>query len=200
MLKTVGIASVTQQTLINGFLQLWNLIAAVTAAAFVDRLGRRFLFIVSSVGMLVCYILITGLAGSYAESQRASVGIAVVPMLFLYYGFYDMAYTPLIASYPVEIWPYELRSRGVVVTHFATYAALFFNLFVNPIALSAIQWRYYVVYVVILIFVCVTVYLAYPETRGYSLEEIAVMFDGKDARVGVPEKTLEVVQHVEEGG
>jgi MFS family permease len=84
VLKTVGIASTTQQTLINGFLQLWNLILAVTAAGLVDKLGRRFLFITSSVGMLICYIIITGLAGSYAETKHAGVGIAVVPMLFIY--------------------------------------------------------------------------------------------------------------------
>ncbi|KAH7399865.1 general substrate transporter [Cadophora sp. MPI-SDFR-AT-0126] len=195
VLKTVGIASPTQQTLINGFLQLWNLIAACTAAGMVDKLGRRFLFIASSVGMLICYIIMTGLAGSYAQSHHAGVGIAVVPMLFLYYGFYDIAYTPLVASYPVEIWPYELRSRGVVVTHAATYAALFFNLFINPIALAAIQWKYYIVYVVILVFICITVFLAYPETRGYSLEEIAVVFDGTDAHVVRPDKILEAVEH-----
>jgi MFS family permease len=195
VLKTVGIASPTQQTLINGFLQLWNLIAAVTAAGLVDKLGRRFLFITSSVGMLVCYIIMTGLAGRYAQTHHASVGIAVVPMLFLYYGFYDIAFTPLVAAYPVEIWPYELRSRGVVVTHALTYAALFFNLFINPIALAAIAWKYYIVYVVILIIICLTVFFSYPETRGHTLEEIAVVFDGPSAHVAMPEKILEAVEH-----
>jgi sugar porter (SP) family MFS transporter len=195
VLKTVGIASPTQQTLINGFLQLWNLIAAVTAAGLVDKLGRRFLFITSSVGMLVCYIIMTGLAGRYAQTHHASVGIAVVPMLFLYYGFYDIAFTPLVAAYPVEIWPYELRSRGVVVTHASTYAALFFNLFINPIALAALAWKYYIVYVVILIIICFTVFFSYPETRGHTLEEIAVVFDGPSAHVVMPEKILEAVEH-----
>ena len=39
-------------------------------------------------------------------------------------------------------------------------------------------WRYYLVYVVILIIVVITVYFCYPETRGYSLEELSAMFDG----------------------
>jgi sugar porter (SP) family MFS transporter len=201
VLKTIGIASTTQQTLINGFLQVWNLVAAVTAAALVDKLGRRFLFITSSVGMLLCYITMTGLAASYTSSHSSSVGIAVVPMLFLFYGFYDLAFTPLIAAYPVEIWPYELRSRGVVVTHVATYVALFFNLFVNPIALAAITWKYYIVYVVILVFVCITVFFTYPETRGNTLEEIAIVFDGADAHVARSSEILEAVtQHAGEKG
>jgi MFS family permease len=161
----------------------------------VDKLGRRFLFIVSSVGMLICYIIMAGLVGSYAETHHASVGIAVVPMLFLYYGFYVIAYTPLIASYLVEIWPYELRSRGVVVTHASTYAALFFNLLINPIPLADIAWKYYLVYMVTLIIICITVFLVYPETRGHSLEEIAVVFDGIIGHVAIPEKILEAVEH-----
>ena len=81
----------TDQTLINGFLQLWNLIMAALAAFNVDRFGRRTLFLVSSVGMLISYICITGLSGSFAETGSASVGVAVIPFLFLFFGFYDIA-------------------------------------------------------------------------------------------------------------
>lgn len=51
---------------------------------------------------------------------------------------------------------------------------------VNPIALNSIAWRYYIVYVGILVVICVTVWGFYPETRGRSLEEIAVIFDGEE--------------------
>ncbi|CAI4216032.1 unnamed protein product [Parascedosporium putredinis] len=112
VLTTVGITSVTDQTLISGFLQIWNLILAVGAAACVDRLGRRPLFLTSSVGMLISFILISGLSGGFATSGSSKVGIAVVPFLYIYYGFYDIAFTPLIVSYPAEIWPYFLRARG----------------------------------------------------------------------------------------
>jgi MFS family permease len=183
VLDTVGVTSVTDQTLINGFLQLWNLIIAVLAATQVDRLGRRPLLLVSSFGMLACYIIITGLAGSFAEHGNSSVGIAVIPFLFIYYGFYDIAYTPLIVSYPAEIWPYHLRSKGIAVSLCSTFVALFFNLFVNPIALTNIAWKYYIVYCAILVLVCITVWFAYPETKGRSLEEMAVVFDGADAAV-----------------
>lgn len=46
--------------------------------------------------------------------------------------------TPLTISYPAEIWPYNLRARGLAVTLFSTQAAVGFNIFVNPIALQAI--------------------------------------------------------------
>ena len=173
----------TKQTLISGFLQLFNLIVAVSAATQVDRLGRRTLLLTSSVGMLIYYFIITGLSGSFATADNSATGLAVIPMLFIYYGFCDIAFTLLVVSYPAEIWQYHLRSRGAAVAAFSTFLALFFNLFVNPIALNSIAWRYYIIYVAILIVICLTCYFFYPETRGRSLEEIAVVFDGDDAAV-----------------
>ena len=79
--------------MISGFLQLWNLILAIGAAFCVDRLGRRPLFLASCFGMLTAYILISALAGSFAHTGNASTGVAVIPFLFLYYGFYDIAFT-----------------------------------------------------------------------------------------------------------
>lgn len=190
--------------MISGFLQVWNLIAAVCAAFSVDTLGRRKLFMTSCFGMLGSYIVISGLSGSFAHSGLAATGVAVIPFLFIYYGFvsypplllfhtpdtpanstsqYDIAFTPLIVSYTCEIWPYNLRARGLGVTLISTQAAVFFNIFVNPIALEAIQWKYYVVYVVILVGITATVYFCYPETNGHTLEEMARVFDGEDAAV-----------------
>lgn len=37
--------------------QIWNLLAAVTGALLIDKVGRRALFILSSAGMLTCQYL-----------------------------------------------------------------------------------------------------------------------------------------------
>jgi len=66
-----------------------------------------------------------------------------------------------------------------------------FYLVVNPIALESIAWKYYIVFVVVLIVYGVTVFFAYPETRGYSLEQMAVVFDGDAAEVPFPAETAE---------
>lgn len=43
------------------------------------------------------------------------------------------------------------------------------------------RWKYYIVFVIILIILIVTVWIFYPETKGYTLEEMATIFDGGDA-------------------
>jgi MFS family permease len=169
--------------MISGFLQLWNLILAVSAAFLVDRAGRKVLFMTSCIGMTCTFVCISALSGSFAHTNHAATGVAVIPFLFIYYGFYDIAFTPLIVSYTCEIWPYTYRARGLAMALSTTQLAVFFNIFVNPIALEAIQWKYYLVYVGILLGITATVWFFYPETAGHSLEEMAVVFDGADADV-----------------
>ena len=114
---------------------------------------------------------------------------------------YDIALTPLVVSYPVEIWPYQLRARGLAVCQITSLGAIFFNTFVNPVALEAIAWKYYFVFVVILIAMLVIVWFTYPETRGRTLESIAWLFDGDNANVGIvtAENTLKSTNaHVED--
>lgn len=207
VLLTVGITSVTQQTMISGFLQLWNLILAAGAAFSVDRVGRRKLFLASSVGMLGSYIIIAGLSGSFANTGLAATGIAVIPFLFIFYGFYDIAFTPLIVSYTCEIWPFTYRAKGLSMTFLTTQLAVFFNIFVNPVALEAIAWKYYLVYVAILVGITITIWFLYPETNGHSLEQMARVFDGDDAdvvaeveAVQAAERKLSVIEHGMDAG
>ena len=91
VLRTVGITSVTHQTLIAGMLQIWNLLLASAAALSVDKLGRRPLFLASTSIMLLGYILVTALSGSFAEMGSPSIGIAVIPFLFVFFAGYDIA-------------------------------------------------------------------------------------------------------------
>lgn len=69
--------------------------------------------------------------------------------------------------------------------------AIVFNTFINPIALEAIGWRYYIVFVAIIIVYGLTAYFFYPETRGHSLEQMAVVFDGPDALVADDSEIVE---------
>ncbi|KAJ5248843.1 Major facilitator superfamily domain general substrate transporter, partial [Penicillium chermesinum] len=182
ILDSVGVTNVRDQTLISACLQMWDLIFAGLGAFLTERVGRRPLFMSSAVIMFISYVLVTGLSGSFASNSDATTGAAVIPFLFIFFAGYGIALTPFLTSYPCEIWPFHLRSRGLTVTWVATLTAMFFNTFVNPIALAAIGWKYYFVFLGVLITFGITAYFFYPETRGYTLEQIAVIFDGSDVR------------------
>lgn len=145
----------------------------------VDRLGRRTLFLISTAGMLVSYICWTALNSVFARDSNQTAGYAVLAFIFIYYFFYDIAWTPLLWAYPAEIFPYTLRARGLTITLSSAYLGLILGQIVNPIAMTDIGWKYYTVFCCLLAILLVIVYLCYPETRGHSLEEIAEIFDGK---------------------
>ncbi|KAF5023797.1 hypothetical protein F66182_4153 [Fusarium sp. NRRL 66182] len=177
VLDNIGITNPTHQSLINGLLQVFNFFISVfLGAMMVDRLGRRVLFLWSAAGMMVAYIVWTALSASFLSTHSTAIGIAVIPIIFVYYFHYDIAFTPLLYSYPTEIFPYRLRSTGLGLTLFSSFLALIFNLFVNPIAMASIGWKYYILYCCMNAFILVVVYFLYPETKGYSLEEIAQVF------------------------
>jgi hypothetical protein len=95
ILKLVGITQPVQQAGINGGLAIWNLIIAFTGAQFVERWGRRPFFLLGISGMLGAFIVVTGLSGAFASGKNAQVGIAVIPFLYIFYGFYDICMTTL---------------------------------------------------------------------------------------------------------
>lgn len=130
---------------INLGLQVWNAGMAVAGAFACDRYGRRPLWLTSAIGMLFSLSVVTALSAVYAESSNKAAGTAVIPMLFVFFGFYDIAFTPLSYAYPVEILPFKLRSRGLSVTLTTVFGAGFFNQYVNPIALARLHYKFYFV-------------------------------------------------------
>ncbi|KAK5678290.1 hypothetical protein LTS10_009462 [Elasticomyces elasticus] len=181
VLDTVGVTSAFDQTLINGLLQIFNFAAAVSAAFLVDRLGRRVLFTWSGIGMLISYIVWTACSAVNNNTGSKPAGIVVIVCLFTFFFHYDIAYTPLLMGYTTEIMPFSIRSKGLTCELLSIYCSLVIQAFVNPIGLESIGWRYYIVFCCLLVVFLAVTYFTYPETRGYSLEEIAEVFDGPSA-------------------
>lgn len=177
---TIGITSPTVQLLITGILAIWNLFWAVFASFLVDRAGRRALFLTSAGGMVIFFSLQTVCSAEFALKGNPAAAHAVIAFIFLFYAVYDLAFTPLIVSYTVEILPFAIRAKGFNVFNFVVSLALIFNQYVNPIALQNIAWKYYIFYCCWLAFQFVFLYFMIVETKNLTLEETAALFDGED--------------------
>ncbi|TFY70455.1 hypothetical protein EVG20_g2549 [Dentipellis fragilis] len=198
VLEGVGISSTSTKAAINGGLQIWNLAAALTGAFLVDKLGRRTLFITSNAGMLITFSMWTLTTALFNTLHIAAAAKATIPFIFLFYLFYDIAYTPMLVVYTLEILPYAIRAKGFAIMNLTVSLTLAFNQFVNPWALDGIGWKYYLVYCGFLAFELIFVIFLVIETKGnlsstialgarlipvaagYTLEETAALFDGEE--------------------
>lgn len=149
----------------------------------VDKIGRRILFLGAGIGMLVSFTVWTACSAVYEETGNSSAGSAVLAMIFLFYGVAGLAWPGLTVSYTVEILPYKIRAKGLTLCFCFTALSGVFNQYVNPIGIENLRWKFYFVYIVILVIECLTIYFFFVETKGPTLEEIARLFDGEDAAV-----------------
>ncbi|KAF4622204.1 hypothetical protein D9613_009628 [Agrocybe pediades] len=180
VLDAIGITSPTVQLLINGVLQIYNFVICVFGSLWCDKIGRRKLFLWSTGGMLITWVMETVCFALYSERRTTAAAHAFIAMIYLFSTFYALAYSPLIVTYTIEILPYNLRSKGFTVFNFTICCSLVFNQYVNPIALQNIGWKYYTVYIAWLSFELFFIWMYLVETKNRTLEETAAIFDGED--------------------
>jgi MFS family permease len=84
----IGITNPTTQLLVNGILQIWNLIVSVAASFLCERLGRRTLFMTSCFGMVVTWTAQT-ICFKLSGDGNMQAAHATIVMIFLFYGFYE---------------------------------------------------------------------------------------------------------------
>ncbi|KAJ4395954.1 hypothetical protein N0V93_000170 [Gnomoniopsis smithogilvyi] len=188
ILDSIGYTAQSTQTLVNALLTLWNLFWGIAFSLIVNRFGRRTLFLASTAGCLVCYIIWTVLEAKYEMSTNLYTGAggppglakAVVAIIFIYNLVFSVGWGPLQVTYVVEILPYNLRARGLVLYNLFVALALIFNQYANPIGIENSGWKYYITYDVWLLVELLVVYFLFVETSNLSLEETAAVIDGED--------------------
>ncbi|WWC59833.1 uncharacterized protein I303_102395 [Kwoniella dejecticola CBS 10117] len=180
ILSSVGITAGTKQTGINGGLQIFNWLTSVTGAMLVERLGRRFLWLASFGGMLAVNIPFGACSAIYAKYNNLKAGRAVIALVFLYQGFYNIGCNPLPYTYAVEILPYNIRAKGLAFEIAWDHSQGVLGQWTNPIALDALQWKFYFVYTAFLVMIVLVVFFSFPETKGLTLEEIQEVFGDAD--------------------
>ncbi|RFU35585.1 hypothetical protein B7463_g818, partial [Scytalidium lignicola] len=185
VMDSIGVTDTNTQFEINGSKTILSLIVGLTCATLVDKVGRRPLFIVATAGMFVSFVLWTICSSLYDVHHDLAAGKAVIAFIFLHGIFYNIAWSGLLVAYTVEIMPYKLRAKGLMLMNFWVQAALVFNQYINPIGLAHLQprWKFYTIYCVWILFELIFVSFLFIETRGPTLEEIAKIFDGDEAEV-----------------
>ncbi|KAH8818195.1 lactose permease [Hyaloscypha sp. PMI_1271] len=184
ILSMMGRTSVYAKTRINISQNCWGVINGTIASLIVTRFPRRRMFLISLGGMLLVYIGLTTSIEQFMSAKAHGKGGRVASILALFFIFahspmYNIGNNALTYTYLVELFPFAERARGISVEQFFGRAAGFFSTYVNPIALKAITWKYFAVYVGWIAVEAACVYFFYPETHGRTLEELSFLFEDR---------------------
>lgn len=149
---------------------LVNLLATLLGMSLIDKLGRKTLLLIGSVGMTVA---LSGVAGIFYTRAHEEL---LVWLLVLYIIFFAISQGSVIWVYIAEVFPSRVRSKGQSVGSSSHWImnALIAGAFPFIAARShAAPFAFFAAMMFLQFFF---VLFAYPETKGSSLEAIQAQF------------------------
>jgi sugar porter (SP) family MFS transporter len=170
-----------------------NTAMTLPAIIWLDRFGRRPAILIG-FGLQGIFLYISGgLQAAYGEpnpgtnpklsaiswvvSNNPSAGKAIIAMSYLFVCAFATTIGPTSWTYPAEIYPAKVRAKAVSL---ATASNWIWNcllaLFVPPL-LWSINWKMYMLFAAFNTAAFIHMFLAAPETKGFTLEEMDEVFD-----------------------
>ncbi|KAF8855322.1 putative hexose carrier protein [Acephala macrosclerotiorum] len=181
-LDTAGITDSLQQLKANVVLNIWCLACCLVGTHLVAKWGRKPTALLSQILLIICLFIIGGLSKMYADNPDGASQSLVygdVAVMFLFQGFYSIAWTPLLYLYPPEVMNYSIRANGLAVSALGLNGFALVFVFIMPIGLTNIGWRMYMVNGSWDIIIAVLIAVFWVETKGKTLEEIDAIFEGE---------------------
>ena len=181
ILKGCGLTSHSAM-IIGVIVMALNVVVTIIAMSLIDKLGRKPLLLISSCTAFIS-LIIMGIATLLPDTASIKMALVAIGMFGFIVG-YGIGIGVVVWLAMSEILPSKIRSRGIAI-------ALFGNTIINTIILaifldvekaigySAIFFILAGFTIVYFIFTLV----AFPETKGKSIEEIEEYFRGKHGEV-----------------
>ncbi|KAI9372318.1 general substrate transporter [Aspergillus egyptiacus] len=158
--------------LIGGINMIVYAIFATFSWFFIERIGRRKLFlggsIVQAVAMVITFACL--IPGDVQSSKGAVFG------LFLYMAAFGAAWLPLPWLYPAELSPVRTRAKANAVSTCNNWLFNFTIVMITPPMVDGIGWGTYLFFAAWNALFIPVIWFFYPETANRSLEEIDLIF------------------------
>ncbi|MEM7764382.1 MAG: sugar porter family MFS transporter [Pseudomonadota bacterium] len=155
-----------------------SIVAVVVAIGLIDRIGRKPLLLIGSIGMAVTLSI---MAAVFSQATLTETGLSLSPTLgtvalvsaVAYVAFFNFSWGPVMWVLLGEMFPNQLRGSGLAVSGFAQWLANFGITMTFPILLATTgltsAYGFYALSAIVSVFF---VLKAVRETRGMTLEDM----------------------------
>jgi len=155
LLSTVGIGLV-------------NFIFTLIAINFIDKVGRRKLMYIGSVGMIAALSLV-----SYSFFSGAIEGMFVTIYLMLFIAFFAFSQGAVIWVFISEIFPNNVRAKGQTLGSLTHWVMAAIITFCFPALTELLGGGYtFLIFAICMVIQLIYVWKLMPETKGKSLEDM----------------------------
>jgi SP family arabinose:H+ symporter-like MFS transporter len=143
-----------------------NLLFTIIAMSIIDKVGRKTLLLIGSVGTAVC---LAGVAWVFSSGAHEGLLVWFLIGFIASFGFSQGA---VIWVYLAEVFPTSVRAKGQSLgsfTHWAMNAAISWTF---PIVAAWSKPAPFVFFASMMVVQFVVVLMVYPETKGVTLEDM----------------------------
>jgi MFS family permease len=176
-----------------------NVALTLPAILYLDKFGRRPALLIGSFGMMSWLFISGSLQGAYGHpppestdgkppditwtlgKEHPSISKAVVACSYLFVATFATTWGPVSWTYPSEIFPLKIRAKAVSLATASNWAWNCVLGYAVPPLLKKINWKMYMIFATFNALALIHMFLAAPETKGRTLEEMDEVFDS-----GVP--------------
>jgi SP family xylose:H+ symportor-like MFS transporter len=174
--KSLG-SSTDVSLLETSILGVVNLIFTLLAIRWVDKMGRKPLLYIGSVGMTIALMAV----GLFIYFD--ALGNWVLPFLLLFMASFSISWGPIVWVLLAEIFPNKIRSLALAISVFIQWIANFVVTQVFPILVEN-QWLKthfngafpFYLFSIICLFSLIFVWKKVPETKNKTLEEMDTLW------------------------
>jgi len=143
-----------------------NLLFTMIAMSLIDRLGRKVLLLIGSVGTAFC---LAGVAWIFLNHRHEEL---LVWLLIGYIAFFAFSQGAVIWVYLGEVFPNRVRAKGQSLGSFSHWLMNGIISLVFPVMAARSGGYPFVFFAAMMVLQFIVVLLVYPETKGLSLEEL----------------------------
>jgi MFS transporter, SP family, arabinose:H+ symporter len=165
----VEINNALLQTSFVGFI---NFVFTFVAIVFIDKAGRRTLYLIGSMGMVITLLM---LAVSFYLKME---GIFTLICILMFIAFFASCIGPVFWTLVSEIFPNRIRGKALAFASFTQWIFNFLVVLLFPHFLASVGGaRTFLFLALMSLLQWLFTYLYVPETKGKSLEEIEQLWN-----------------------
>ncbi|KAJ7158562.1 general substrate transporter [Mycena filopes] len=176
--SSLGISGTTSGLLATGVYGVVKVVSVALVLSFaVEGIGRKKCLIIGGLGQGAMMLWLAGYTGIHPSSGIVPASYVSILAVYLYAVFYCVGWGPLPWVVAGEVAPNHLRTGAMSVAIGINWLFSFTISKLTPIMLNNIKYGTFLLFGLCCLTMAVWAWLCLPETTGYALEDIGLLFE-----------------------